>query len=174
MNRLMFIRRENNGVLDKEPYATFIKKFDKLGNGILNKKFKWKIASKKGKDEDDSGFPLQNCYCERFDAEFEYYMVFDEEQIQNQKFVLIHTLSYKFDGDGDEFRNIMMYTISDLNKRRGQLYMSKLVKDCIIYATVDGKDRVNITYTVFCDREDAKEVSLQLLSNDVALFARTF
>ena len=168
----MFIRRENNGVLEKEPYATFIKKFDKLGNSILNKKFKWKIASKKGKDEDDSGFPLQNCYCERFDAEFEYYMVFDEEQIQNQKFVLIHTLSYKF--DGDEFRNIMMYTISDLNKRSGQLYMSKLVKDCIIYATVDGKDRVNITYTVFCDREDAKEVSLQLLSNDVALFARTF
>lgn len=99
-------------------------------------------------------------------------MVFDEEQIQNQKFVIIHTLSYKF--DGDEFRDIMMYTISDLNKRSGQLYMSKLVKDCIIHATVDGKDKVNITYTVFCDREDAKEVSLQLLSNDVAIFARTF
>ncbi len=174
MNRLMFIRRANNGVLEKEPYATFIKKFDKLGSSILNKKIKWKIASKKGKDEEDSGFPLQNYYCERFDAEFEYYLVFDEEQIQNQKFVIIHTLSYKFDGDGDEFRDIMMYTIADLNKRSGQLYMSKLVKDCIIHATVDGKDRVNITYTVFCDRDDAKEVSLQLLSNDVALFARTF
>ena len=173
MNRLMFIRRGNNGVLEKEPYSTFIKKFDKLGNSILNKKIKWKIASKKGKDDEDLGFPLQYCYCERFDVEFEYYMVFDEKQIQNQRFVIIHTLSYKFDGDG-EFRDIMMDTILDLNKRSGQLYMSKLVKDCIIHATVDGKDRVNITYTVFCDREDAKEVGLQLLSNDVALFARTF
>lgn len=43
MNRLMFVRRPNNGVLEKEPYATFIKKFDKLGSSILNKKIKWKI-----------------------------------------------------------------------------------------------------------------------------------
>ena len=68
----------------------------------------------------------------------------------------------------------MMYTILDLNKRDDWLYMSKLVQDCIIHANIDGKDRVNITYTVFCEREDAKEVSLQLLSNDVALFLMMF
>ncbi len=37
MNGFMFMmRKRKEGILDREPYATFLKKFNKLGDNIVN------------------------------------------------------------------------------------------------------------------------------------------
>lgn len=171
MNGLLFIKKKSENVLDYEPYATFIKKYDKLGENILNRKIKWKISSNNKSTEGD-GLEIQSLYCERFDLEFEYYMTIDED-LQNQRFSIIHTISYKFD-DSEDLRDIMYYTINDIQKKNGRMYISNLVKECDINTSVDGKANVHITFAVQCNKNDAKEVCLQLLSQDMALFARSF
>jgi hypothetical protein len=169
MNGFMFMmKKRKEGILDREPYATFLKKFNKLGDNIVNQKIKWKITSS-NKDDHKDGFDLQYIYCERFDLEFEYYLVCDDEIIQNQQFAIVHTLSYKFE-DEDGYRDIMYDTVNDIQRRSGSLYISSQVKECEIHATVKGKGVVFITFTVMCDRK----VSLQLISNDISLFARNF
>ena len=166
------MRKQKEEILDREPYATFIKKFDKLGDNIVNQIIKWKITSNnKGGCKD--GFDLQYIYCERFDLEFRYYLMCDEERIQNQQFAIVHTLSYKFD-DSEGYRDIMCGVINDIQRCSGMFYISSLVEECEINAHVDGKGTVYITFVVLCDRAVAKEVSLQLLSQDLALFARSF
>ena len=166
------IKNKNNNVIKYEPYATFLSKYNKLGNRILNKKIKWNITSKNSIS--DCGFPLQYCYCENFDIEFKYYSIlFDEAKSQREKFLIVHTLSYEFDDVGG-FTDIMMEVIADLNKKNRSFYISNYVEECNVSANFDGINKVNIVFTVFCDRKDAKEVSLELLSHDVAVFARTF
>lgn len=173
MNGFMFMmRKRKEGILDREPYATFLKKYKKLGDNIINQKIKWKITSS-NKDDYKDGFDLQYIYCERFDLEFEYYLMYDEERIQNQQFAIVHTLSYKFD-DSEGYRDIMYDTINDIQRSSGRLYISSLVKECEINARINGKGTVYITFAVLCDKKDAKEVSLQLISQDLALFARSF
>lgn len=52
----------------------------------------------------------------------------------------------------DAFRDMMMDTINDIQKRNGCFYISSMVKECNINCSINNKNMVNITYTVFCDR----------------------
>ena len=112
-------------------------------------------------------------YTKSFDLEFKYYMSVDAEYIQRQSFCIIHTLSYKFEEE-DDFHDIMMDTINDIQKRNGYFYISSLVKACDVNCSINNKNMVNITYTVLCEKDNAKEICLELISNDVALFTRSF
>ncbi len=105
--------------------------------------------------------------------DIKYYMFADAEYIQRQSFCIVHTLSYKFE-KGDDFHDIMMDTIEDIQKRNGYFYISSLVKECDVKCFINNKNVVNITYTVLCKKKNAKEVCLQLLSNDIAMFTRSF
>lgn len=170
----MFLKNSKDDILKKEPYSTFIKKFDKLNsarNSIINEKIHMKIDSV---DKDKrNGFNLDYVYTKSFDLEFKYYMFVDAEYIQRQSFCIIHTLSYKFEEE-DDFHDIMMDTINDIQKRNGYLYISSLVKACDVNCSINNKNMVNITYTVLCEKDNAKEICLELISNDVALFTRSF
>lgn len=171
----MFLRNPQDDILKKEPYSTFIKKFNRL-NSIVDKKIHMKISSV---DKDKkrygfaNGFNLDYVYAKSFDLEFKYYMFADAEYIQRQSFCIVHTLSYKFE-KGDDFHDIMIDTIEDIQKRNGYFYISSLVKECDVKCVINNKNVVNITYTVLCKKKNAKEVCLQLLSNDIAMFTRSF
>lgn len=171
----MFLRNPQDDILKKEPYSTFIKKFNRL-TSIVDKKIHMKISSV---DKDKkrygfaNGFNLDYVYAKSFDLEFKYYMFADAEYIQRQSFCIVHTLSYKFE-KGDDFHDIMIDTIEDIQKRNGYFYISSLVKECDVKCVINNKNVVNITYTVLCKKKNAKEVCLQLLSNDIAMFARSF
>ena len=82
-------------------------------------------------------------------------------------------LSYKFQ-DEDAFHDMMMDTINDIQKRNGCFYISSMVKECDISCSINNKNMVNITYTVLCEKENVKEVCLQLISNDIVMFTRSF
>ena len=171
----MFLRNPQDDILKKEPYSTFIKKFNRL-TSIVDKKIHMKISSV---DKDKkrygfaNGFNLDYVYAKSFDLEFKYYMFADAECIQRQSFCIVHTLSYKFE-KGDDFHDIMIDTIEDIQKRNGYFYISSLVKECDVKCVINNKNVVNITYTVLCKKKNAKEVCLQLLSNDIAMFTRSF
>lgn len=170
----MFLKNSKDDILKKEPYSTFIKKFNGL-NSILNEKIHLKINSvdKNNRFGFAKGFNLDYVYAKSFDLEFKYYMFVDAEHIQRQSFCIIHTLSYKFEEE-DDFHDIMMDTINDIQKRNGYLYISSLVKACDVNCSINNKNMVNITYTVLCEKDNAKEICLELISNDVALFTRSF
>lgn len=171
----MFLRNPQDDILKKEPYSTFIKKFNRL-TSIVDKKIHMKISSV---DKDKkrygfaNGFNLDYVYAKSFDLEFKYYMFADAEYMQRQSFCIVHTLSYKFE-KGDDFHDIMIDTIEDIQKRNGYFYISSLVKECDVKCFINNKNVVNITYTVLCKKKNAKEVCLQLLSNDIAMFTRSF
>ena len=74
----------------------------------------------------------------------------------------------------DAFHDMMMDTINDIQKINGCFYISSMVKECNINCSINNKNMVNITYTVLCEKENAKEVCLQLISNDIAMFTRSF
>lgn len=170
----MLLKNSKDYILKKEPYSTFIKKFDRLTT-VINEKIHMKINSV---DKDKrygfaGGFNLDYVYAKSFDLEFKYYMFVDAEHIQRQSFCIVHTLSYKFQ-DEDAFHDMMMDTINDIQKRNGCFYISSMVKECDISCSINNKNMVNITYTVLCEKENAKEVCLQLISNDIAMFTRSF
>lgn len=170
----MFLSNSKDDILKKEPYSMFIKKFNRL-TSIINQKIHLKINSV---DKDKrygftDGFNLDYVYAKSFDLEFKYYMFVDAEYIQRQSFCIVHTLSYKFEEE-DDFHDIMMDTIDDIQKRNGYFYISSLVKECDVKCSINNKNVVNITYTLLCEKENAKEVCLQLISNDIAMFTRSF
>lgn len=39
---------------------------------------------------------------------------------------------------------------------------------------MNNKNTVTVMYSVLCDKKDAKEVCLQLINHDIALFTRSF
>ena len=170
----MFLKSSNDDILKKEPYSTFIKKYNKLSSGI-NEQIYMKIDSvdKEKRYGFANGFDLDYIYAKSFDLIFKYYMFVDAEYIQRQSFCILHTLSYKFEEE-DAFHDIMMDTINDIQKRNGYLYISSLVKACDVNCSINNKNMVNITYTVLCEKDNAKEVCLQLISNDIAMFTRSF
>lgn len=120
-----------------------------------------------------NGFDLDYVYAKSFDLDFKYYMFVDAEYIQKQSFCIIHMISYKFQ-DQDAFYEMMMDTINDIQKRNGYFYISSMVKECDVNCSINNKNMVNIAYTVLCEKESAKEVCLQLISNDIAMFTRSF
>lgn len=167
----MVVRNSKEDILKKEPYRTFVKKFNKL-TSIINEKIHITINNKDKHYGFASGFNLDCVYAKSFNLEFKYFM-FVDESIQRQTFCIIHTISYKFQ-DEDAFREMMMDTIDDIQKRNGYFYLSSMVKECDVKCSINNKNMVNITYTVLCEKENAKEICLELLSNDVALFTRSF
>ena len=65
-------------------------------------------------------------------------------------------------------------TIDDIQKRSSSFYISSLVHSCEVNCFLNDKNVVTVTFKVFCDKQDAKEVCLQLINTDIALFARSF
>ena len=90
----MLLKNSKDDILKKEPYSTFIKKFDRL-TMVINEKIHMKINSV---DKDKrygfaAGFNLDYVYAKSFDLEFKYYMFVDAEDIQRPSFCIVHTLS---------------------------------------------------------------------------------
>lgn len=56
----------------------------------------------------------------------------------------------------------------------GFYYISDKVEHCDVSCLINSRNKVFITYNVKCEMDDAREVSLQLLSQDIAMFTRTF
>lgn len=168
---MVFMRRGKANVLDKEPYITFLKKYNKLRN-LVNEKIHMRISSNSKKSGFTDGFALDYCYAKWFDLDFEFYKLFDEECIQNQKFCVMHRISYKF--DEDYYQEMMMDTIGDIQERADYYYLSSFVDECIVNCAVNNKNVVTVSFCAYCDMKDAKEVCLQLISQDIVLFTRSF
>lgn len=54
------------------------------------------------------------------------------------------------------------------------MFISSLAKSCEVEAAVKAKNRFSLSYEVGCEKENAREICLQLISHDVAIFARSF
>ena len=85
---------------------------------------------------------------------------------------MAHSLSYKF--EETDYSEMMMDTIGDIQKKANNLYISAPVRRCEINCFLSGRNVVTVSYKVFCEKQNAKEVCLQLISTDIALFARSF
>lgn len=170
---MMFIRKGKKNVLENEPYETFIKLYSKL-ESIINENIHMRIAADTCNKKTGfvGGFVLDYIYTKYFDLDFQFALFIDEERIQNQKFCVFHTLSFMF--DDENFQGMMMDTIGDIQKRNGYLYISSSVQECEVNCSVNNKNVVSISFCVCCKKEDAKEVCLQLISHDIALFSRSF
>lgn len=171
LRNMMFMKKKEN-VLEKEPYATFLREFSKL-NGITNEKIHMCITSDKKRSSDNfAGFSLDYVYTKRFDLDFQFVTLIDEERIQHQKFCILHTISYRFDDEDYQF--MMMDTIDDIKKRNGYIYISSDVIECEVDCGISNKNLVTVSFCIFCNKEKVKEVCLQLISQDIILFARSF
>lgn len=171
----MMFRTENNScILEREPYHTFLKKYSKLTN-IINEKINMKIESDEKRSDTGfyAGFSLDYCYANRIDLAFEFYELMNTECIQKSGFCLIHRIGCQFEKNECN-HNIMLDMIEDIEKRNGYFYISSLVKDCEMKCYINSKNTVSIIYTVFCEIENVKEVCLQLVSHDIAIFSRSF
>ena len=103
---------------------------------------------------------------------FEFYGLDNEECNQNQQLYVMHSLEYKF--VDDDYNDMMLDTVADIEKRNGYIYLSSLVHECEVRSSMNNKNTVTVMYSVLCDKKDAKEVCLQLLNHDIALFTRSF
>lgn len=164
-------------VLEREPYQTFLRKFNQL-ECLTNESVHLKITSgEKGKKncftDFTDGFSLDYCYAKRFDLDFEFCEFAAAKRDGDLEFCIMHSICYQFAGD-ENFHNIMLDTIDDIQRRSGYFYLSELVKGCEVDCSVNSNHVVTITYMVFCGKKDAKEVCLQLISHDIAMFARSF
>lgn len=156
-----------------EPYVTFIKKYNKLSN-LINEKIQIRIKTTKDKDRGGyvNGFYLDYVYTKWFDLKFQFYSLMEENDPPNPEFCVAHSLSYKF--EETDYSEMMMDTIGDIQKKANNLYISALVRRCEINCFLSGRNVVTVSYKVFCEKQNAKEVCLQLISTDIALFARSF
>ncbi len=170
-------RKDGGSALEREPYQTFLKKFNKL-DGLTNESVHLKITSGEKEKKNcfagfTDGFSLDYCYAKRFDLDFEFREFAAAERDGSPKFCVMHRISYRFT-ENEDLHNIMMDTIDDIQRRNGYFYLSALAKECEVNCFVNSKNMVTVTYTVFCGKTDAKEVCLQLISHDIAMFARSF
>ena len=149
---MIFRKKERDDILTNEPYAAFIKKFDKL-QSVINEKIHIRIdMNDNGKKTGfTSGFYLDSCYAQWF---------------------VMHSLEYKF--VDDDYNDMMLDTVADIEKRNGYIYLSSLVHECEVRSSMNNKNTVTVMYSVLCDKKDAKEVCLQLINHDIALFTRSF
>ena len=170
---MIFRKKERDDILTNEPYAAFIKKFDKL-QSVINEKIHIRIdTNDNGKKTGfTSGFYLDSCYAQWFELKFEFYGLDNEECNQNQQLYVMHSLEYKF--VDDDYNDMMLDTVADIEKRNGYIYLSSLVHECEVRSSMNNKNTVTVMYSVLCDKKDAKEVCLQLLNHDIALFTRSF
>ena len=99
---MIFRKKERDDILNNEPYAAFIKKFDKL-QSVINEKIHIRIDtnSNGNKTGFTSGFYLDSCYAQWFELKFEFYGLDNEESNPNKQLYVMHSLEYKFvDDDG--------------------------------------------------------------------------
>lgn len=94
-----------------------------------------------------------------------------KDDLQQEKFFVYHELLTEFD---EEFRDCLMDMSDDIRKKQGCMFISSLAKSCEIEAAVKAKNRFSLSYEVGCEKENAREICLQLISHDVAIFARSF
>ena len=162
----MFFKSKNkqNKVLSREPYASFLKKY----NERTNKEIHVRIDSVKNNE----CLKADNTYAQFYDLSFKFYNILKVGLNQIPMFYVKHSISYSFYYDSD-YWDIMMDVIEDIQKKSVGIYISSLVKKCRLECFIK-KNLVTITYYVVCDRKNAKEICLQLISHDIAMFARGF
>ena len=99
-------------------------------------------------------------------------IVFNSDRGGNQQLYVMHSLEYKF--VDDDYNDMMLDTVADIEKRNGYIYLSSLVHECEVRSSMNNKNTVTVMYSVLCDKKAAKEVCLQLINHDIALFTRGF
>lgn len=168
----MFFIKEKT-VLEREPYSEFQKEWNKMLTKNHSNEIHMRITVGSAKDNKgtEDAFSLDYCYTKWFDLSFKFMMISNEDYVLNQRHCVVHTISYQF---ADEYRDIMMDTVCDIQAKSKYFYISSLVKDCEVQANISRRNVVTITFCVACDKENQKEVCLQLISHDVSLFARGY
>ena len=161
-------------ILKMEPYAGFLRQFDTLKD-IGGETVHIRIASDniaRNEDKAIGGFELNRTYTRWYDLRFVFRTVLDKkDDLQQEKFFVYHELLTEFD---EEFRDCLMDMAEDISKKQGCMFISSLAKSCEVEAAVKAKNRFSLSYEVGCEKENAREICLQLISHDVAIFARSF
>lgn len=157
-------RIKKNKVLESEPYSSFIKQFNKESNNEIH----LRISA----DSDNTEcFKIDSIYARFFDMSFKFYMLMEGKTYRIPRFYVKHSISFGF--IDDDYTNMMLQMIEDIKKRSDYFYISSLAEKCRIESTVN-KNLVTVTYYVSCKRKHAEEICLQLISHDIAMFARGF
>lgn len=160
-------------ILKMEPYAGFLRQFDTLKD-IGGETVHIRIASDNIARNEDKviGLELNRTYTRWYDLRFVFRTVLDKkDDLQQEKFFVYHELLTEFD---EEFRDCLMDMAEDIMKKQGCMFISSLAKSCEVEAAVKAKNRFSLSYEVGCEKENAREICLQLISHDVAIFARSF
>ena len=169
----MIFKNEVSSTLEREPYVSFLRKYEKLSS-VTNEEITLQINSTRGRKGWGyrDGFCLDYIYSKHFDLKFRYFQIIEDERRQTSKFCIVHSICFAFDDVNHQ--DMMMETIEDINAREGYYYLSSEVEECKVDCSLNSKNIVSITFTVICEKRAAKEVSLQLISQDIAMFTRSF
>ena len=170
MKLLALKGKKQKTIIEKEPYVSFLKQFEKM-NGNFDEPINIKISSQNtNKSFFSNGFNLDYVYCTQFSLDFMFGTII-EENSKKTKSVIYHVISYKFD---PSFGKMMSDLVEDINSRNGYLYISSLSQEIQIEAYINNINTVSIAYNIYCQKNDIKELCLELISHDIALFTRGF
>lgn len=160
--------------LKMKPYAEFLRQFNTLKD-VGGETVHIRIASDNiawNEYKVIGGFELNRTYTRWYDLRFVFRTVLDKkDDLQQEKFFVYHELLTEFD---EEFRDCLTDMAEDIRKKQGCMFISSLAKSCEVEAVVKAKNRFSLSYEVGCEKENAREICLQLISHDVAIFARSF
>ena len=164
--------KRRGGATNREPYASFLKKFNRLNDDLTNQELHLHFQFDPKNPCNFPGFCLDYAYARQFNLRFRYLSLSEDQKGQSEKFCILHAISFQF--AGEEYQSMMLETVRDIKKRNSFFYLSSDVKSCEIQCGIEDHNTVTVLFCVYCDRSRAKEVSLQLISHDIALFARSF
>lgn len=166
MRLLALNPKKIENVLEREPYRSFLEQFEKQDRNINDRPITIQIISQ---DTNNKSFTLDSCYTTQFDLKFQAFTLLDEKS-KKTKCNIIHTISFKFD---PSFFNVMSNLIEDINSKNGCLYLSFFCQDIQMEGYMN-VNTVSIAFNVYCQKEHIKEICLELISQDIAIFSRSF
>lgn len=170
MKRLVINKgKKQKNILDTQPYKEFIEKYEKMDDS--DDTISMRIVSQKSNSSFFSnGFYLDYIYSNCFDLFFSFATLVDEKNVK--KHIIYHELSFKYDSS---YQDMMKELTQNINNRNGYYYISSLCQECQLEAYLNSSNMVTVAFNVSCEKKsDYKEICLELLSLDIALFTRSF
>jgi len=150
--------------LSHDPYLSFNKQFCDMAGRLDSSSIKIHISDKKNGLKD--GFSLDQDYFN--DVNLKFLFSYMPNECKDQKDVLVHhELSYGFDPD---FLESVMDTSEDISDRADYFYIPE-VKHLEMTSRMTSK-HVFLTVNALSTEENVQMVCNQLLSHDIAFFAR--
>lgn len=153
-------------IKNKEPYKSFLQKYAAVEDEDMETK---DICINLGgnKAAADNVFCIDEFYFSNPLCRFSYFNVRDQEKAID-KYLIHHTVDFEFRADN---LDAVAAELLDIKRKQQYLYLPEVEEIEILYNIEYGKAVLEIN-TVISKKESLKQVSMSLISLDIALLAK--